>query len=473
MLVTCFVLGYCQECNGKCKCHGNVMDCSSAGLKEPFDQMGILPSNISKVELQRNNITSLPTKLLTFVNKDVKELIVAFNEIQRIETKALGKSFPMLFVLELYQNRIRHIHRGDFVALNTLKVLDLGKNQIVTIEKGSFSKMKMLKQLNIDGNQLQSLLPDTFTGLENLQVLKLDSNHLTVLDWKWLHHMTSLEELFVQSNKIRYTQPFDLIWQKSLRKINLSDNQIQYLLNLPTLKNINGVTKAGKDWYMDLSGNPVKCNCFMTSLKYYDWQNLNKAVCGIGMKCHPESIISDSTAQWTIENPCNSSKRMRFVEKYQKMSACQEPHQRLKVSKLDVKEKTFTILQCAASGSIIPNVQIKRLNSDMIVSTQIAKNIAISYLENNESVTNFQCIAENTVGSARSSDWIESKARYSKKPCLEKTNKRPETNEDVTISLVFQFTTFFICTAITLVITVAYIWMLFSRELAEVSINND
>ena len=414
MLITCFSLGYCLECNGKCKCHGNVMDCALAGFKEPFDQMEIMPSNIAKVELQRNNITSLPTKPLTFVNKDVKELILAFNEIQRVETKVLGKSFPMLFALELYQNRILHIHRGDFVALNTLKVLDLGKNQIEKIAEGSFLKLKTLKQLNIDGNQLQSLLPDTFTGLENLQVLKLDSNHLTILDWKWLHHMTSLEELFIKSNKIRYIKPFNITWQKSLKKVNLSDNQIQYLPNLPAVENINAVNKPGEGWFLDLSGNPVTCNCFMTSLRDYTWHNLYTAVCGIGMKCQLEGtiIIDNSSVQWAPESGCNASRRMVFVEKYLKMSTCERPHLRLGVLKNNMNVGNFTILQCVATGPLVSSVRIEHLNGRTAVPTLIEKNIAISYLESTEPVDEFMCIAENNVVCVENSDWMQSKGKF-------------------------------------------------------------
>ena len=110
--------------------------------------------------------------------------------------------------------------------------------------------------------------------------------------------MTSLEELFIMSNTIRYIEPFNMTWQKSLRKINLSDNQIQYLPNLPALENINyAVHKSGESWYLDLTDNPVKCSCFMTSLRDYAWQNLNKAVCGVGMKCQLEDAVPDSKAQ--------------------------------------------------------------------------------------------------------------------------------------------------------------------------------
>ena len=441
------------------------MDCSLTGSMEPFLQMEILPPNVSKIVLHRNNISSFPTESMNFVNDDVKELKLAFNEIQKLETRAVGKSFPMLVALELYQNKIEHIRRGDSVALNRLKVLDLGNNHIVTIESGSFSRLKMLKRLHLDGNRLQSLLPDTFFGLEGLHELKLDSNHLTILDWKWLHHMTSLEELMVKSNKIRYIQPFNITWQKSLKKINLSDNQIQYLPNLPALENINAGNKAGEFWYLDLNDNPVKCNCFMTSLAAFAWKNLNKAVCGIGMKCKLEKTTPVSMAQWTPENQCNSSKRMTFVEKFLKTSACEEPFLRLKVFRLDLKEETSRILLCAASGYGFPIVQIKNL-SDTTVSTQIGKNIAISYVEGNEPVSSFQCIAENSVGLVRSSEWTQSNDKLLQKP---KTNKIPETKEHevVTISLAFLFTVFLLCITVTVAIAVAYVWMLFSGEIGE------
>ena len=455
ILITSISLCSCLDCKGKCKCHGPILDCSSTGIRKPFMQMAKVPSNITTVDLKRNNISRLPALHLMYRNEVIKELKLWFNEIQKVETSMLGKSFPMLVVLQLHRNKIKHITRLDFIALNKLRILDLGENQIITIEKSSFVRLRNLKQLNLGGNRLQSLLPDTFTGLERLLVLKLNSNHLTILDQKWLHHMRSLEELFVKSNRIRYMKPFDMTWQKSLRKVSLSDNQIQYLPNLPAFENINSVNKAGEGWYLDLSGNPVTCNCFMPSLANYAWKNLDKAVCGIGMKCQLKDAVSNSRAQWTPDIGCNTSLRMGFFQKYLKMSECQEPQQKLKVSNFDVKGVSLSILECVASGILVPHVQIKRLNSDTKVSTQIAKNIAISYLKSNESVSDFNCIAENNVGSVRSSEWIESKRKYFKKQSPNKINK--------TLGEIFPITVFVTCTTVTFAITVAYVLMLFSE----------
>ena len=458
LLIASISLCDCLKCNGNCKCHGTIMDCSSMGIKKPFVKMEMLPSNVTTIDLKRNNISMLPSEYLMYTNEDIKEIKLWFNEIQKVQTSMLGKSFPCLVVLQLHQNKITHITSVDFIAVNRLRVLDLGENQIITIEKGSFARLKMLKELNLDGNRLQSLLPDSFAGLISLSVLKLNLNDLTILDGKWLHQMISLEELFAKSNKIRYIKPFNITWQKSLRKINLFDNQIQYLPNLPALENINAVNQAGEGWYMELGKNPVKCNCFMKSMANYIWQNLKKAVCGISIKCQLEGHL-ESEAQWALENRCNVSQRMRFVDKYLKMSECQEPQQRLRVSKIDVNKVTFTILQCVAAGSIVPNVKIKHLIDDTMISTQAAKNIAIYYVQSNESVSNFQCIAENNVGLVKSSEWIESKSNCSKKECSNKMNKTLHAkNQDFGMKrVIFPFTIFLICMAITVAICVAYI----------------
>ena len=454
LLIVTISVCFCLECNGKCKCHGTLMDCSSIYIKKPFVQMRIMPANITTIDLKRNNISRFPLVHVMYTNEIVKEIKLWFNEIQKVETSILGKLFPMLTVLQLHRNKITHITNGDFIAVNRLRVLDLGENQIISIEEGSFARLKMLKELNLDGNRLQSLLPDTFTGLKSLLVLKLNSNNLTNLDQKWLDQMSSLEELFAKNNRVRYIKPFNITWGKSLRKINLSDNQIQYLPNLPALENINAGNKAGEGWFMDLSDNPVNCNCVMTTLVNFARQNLNKAVCGIGMKCQ----LIKSKAEWTPENSCNTSLRMIFVDKYLKMPACEEPHQRLKVFKLKVKEAAFTVLQCVASGSLVPKVQINRLNSDIIVSTQIAKNMAIFYLESNESVRNFQCVAENNVLSVKSSEWMQPK-----KTCPNIMTEIKECKGDM-ISLTFPFTVFIICMTVTVAITVPYVWMFFSEE---------
>ena len=464
------VLCYCKECNGNCRCHGRIMDCSNVGLKRLFFQEGMPPSQVTTIELKRNNISVLPSKRFAFVNTAVTEVKFDSNKVENVSTRVLGQTFPMLHILSFFKNRIKIIRKRNFVALQKLKFLDLGQNQITAIENESFSRLAVLEKLFIDGNQMKTLLPDTFKGLTSLVVLKLNLNEIPIIDHKWLRHMTSLEQLLLKSNRIRYIQPFDIKWPSSLRILDLSHNQMRYLPNLPSLKNINSINRAGSGWYIDLSGNPVNCNCFMPSLKDYSLHNLVKAVCGINIECQivGEDLFADTSAYWPFSKNCNASQRISFFANYLRKPACQKPQLRLKAFNLKVSEDSrFTHLQCVADGTLLPDVKIEHLQyKNSTDSFQVAKNIANLYLASDEQVSKFQCVGTNNVASVKSREWMGPKQNCS----LEVVQAASPGNKKEACLYggggdVFSFTVFSLCMAIALFISLAYVWMICTNNL--------
>ena len=443
------------------------MDCSNVNLKELLFHEGMLPSHVTTIELKRNNISNLPSKKFTFVNKAVTEIKLNSNKVQNVSTAALGQTFPMLRILSFFKNRITHIRRRNIVALQNLRFLDLGQNQIKSIENESFSRLAKLENLFLDGNQLKTVLPDTFKGLAGLVVLKLNLNKIPILDHKWIRHMTSLEQLMLKSNRIRFIKPFDMKWPSSLRILDLSHNQMRYLPNLPSLKNINSINKAGSGWYIDLSGNPVNCNCFIPSFTEYSMQDLNKAVCGINMECQivGEGTFTDASAFWPFSKNCNASHRISFFANYLRKPACQEPQLRLKAFNLKVNEdSSFTHLQCVADGTLVPDVKIEHLHSNKSTgSIQGARNIANLYLASDEKVGNFQCVGTNNVASIKSGNWMDSKQNCSVQV------KGPRNMNDKCAHRrggdVFSFTVFSLCMVTNVFISLAYVWMIRTKTL--------
>ena len=454
LFLECSSLCYSLNCNGKCKCHETLMDCSASDLKKFYFKDGSLPPSVSKIDLRRNNISGLPMYKFDFVNDAVKDINFDSNNMQQLMTESLWKSFPMLNSLSFLENKISQLHKGVFNFLDKLKSLDLALNRITEIESGSFVALSSLEKLSLDGNQIKSFPSAAFEGLKALKILRLNSNHLKTIDFQWLHHMISLQQFMVKSNEIQFLRPFDLKWQRSLHLLDLSDNKLQYIPNLPAIENINSGTKTGSDWYINLLDNPVQCNCHLASLANYSVVELTKAVCGMFVKCKSK----DSIEQWAQEKSCDSAQRWKFIEKYRETPICQEPT--LQMYKKNVENINIPLihLYCSGGGNPIPDVKIQKKLANLSYFADTKFNLVTVYLERNGlSINDIECIGTNTVGSTKSCEWKEDSVECNQR---EKSNREHKWKENVQpgINLVFPFIVSVICTTVTVSIALLFVY---------------
>ena len=142
-----------------------------------------------------------------------------------------------------------------------------------------------LEKLLLDGNQLASIKSMTFLGLSNLKILSIKRNNLTVLHKKWFEYLPNLSELSVKSNRIQYLKPFDMKWPIFLKKIDLSSNRLEYIPNLPSMENVTDEMIQVKEWFIDLTENPVSSDCVLSDHLKHNTLELEKALCGIPVEC--------------------------------------------------------------------------------------------------------------------------------------------------------------------------------------------
>ena len=431
------------------------MDCSSAGLGNSVFHIGKIPSNIAKIDLRRNNISSLPSDNFTAVNNRVEEITLESNNIEIIEGDEFGRSFPMLKSLSFYQNKIRKIRKGDFHFMERLEYLDLGDNLIKTTEDQAFKKLENLENLFLDENLIETFSPLSFDGIGKVKVLKLSNNKLKSIEHEWINHLNFLEKLLAKSNKIRHVRRFNAAWQKSLRILDLSNNTMKYIPALPFQKTTDTTMVFGKDWYIDLQGNPVKCNCFHSALKYYTLEELEKVVCGIFVQCQFE----DSIIKWNS----GAKQRLKFIGKFLKKPICQEPLLDLRSFEVIANKVSLIHLQCTASGEPIPEVRIE-WNNNETVSIQQNFSIATLYIQKHLEQPNvYHCVGTNGVGFSKRSDWKLEISPTELKNCtiLEKVALKTESTEVVKdkLDLIFPFTVSVFCLILTVIIASVFICM--------------
>ena len=123
------------------------------------------------------------------------------------------------------------------------------------ISPGSFANLSLLEVLDLSANFITTITSDTFRGLVALQVLRLEQNQLIHISGNSLKSLTSLTNLHLDGNNLTSLHKNLFAASNTLTTLTLSYNQFVTLNShtfdpiLPTLKTV------------DMSGNPLVCNC--------------------------------------------------------------------------------------------------------------------------------------------------------------------------------------------------------------------
>lgn len=146
---------------------------------------------------------------------------------------------------------------------------------------------KTVLRLNLSGNHLENLEDDSFDECcEKLKVLDISNNQLTTLTQRHFGRLKSLETLLLGSNKITDLQPDTFEAVTSLRRLDLSRNEIKLndmpssgFLIQPTIKELNldycGIREFPDDTFagvaqlrnLTLAGNPIDENMDVTAFQ--------------------------------------------------------------------------------------------------------------------------------------------------------------------------------------------------------------
>ena len=200
---------------------------------------------------------------------------------QITETTSVG-SMVQLTDLDLKGNPIKDF--SGLGRLSRLKILDLRDTFITDADLGELYGLKSIFSIDLRDNRglsdiavgsLKSALPGCSIALPELVYeidfsghrLRSDEKQLIfpaagISDLSGLAKMTALEELDLRDNEIMNLFPFEITVSKdSIRKLNLSGNQIRDVLSLYALSSLEE---------LDLSGNQIEAVASLrklTSLK--------------------------------------------------------------------------------------------------------------------------------------------------------------------------------------------------------------
>lgn len=175
------------------------------------------------LSIQRSKLSVFRPNAFSKVGQRLKVLELRHNILKELDPSVF-QQLMRLEVLNLGENKIGEVLKGQLDALKELKTLIISDNHLKVIEDGAFQALKNLKVLNLANNRLQNITSGTFRGLDNLEELYLQGNSFTTIDWKAFGQLKNLKILDLGNNQLVKVEFHGL---ESLEKLLINNNSIE------------------------------------------------------------------------------------------------------------------------------------------------------------------------------------------------------------------------------------------------------
>lgn len=246
-------------------------------------------SALRVLHLHHNEILDVPSVLIKNLPSPcmLETISLDFNLIEIVEDKAFPPPCShSLTTVTLGSNVIKDIEKSAFNSLNNLSSIDLSFNNLTFIPTMQLSKLSRLRELDLSGNRFSEIRPVAFQSLFQLRVLTLSKlPHLERVDTRAFVDNIRLETLYMDENKFLTRIPSRLFHgNPQLMHVSLRGNS----LTTTSASNF----PLDKLRSLDLSGNPLHCNCSLDWL----WKLVQMEVKNSEMNSTPRNESNDENS---------------------------------------------------------------------------------------------------------------------------------------------------------------------------------
>jgi Leucine-rich repeat (LRR) protein len=215
--------------------------------------------NLKILYLDDNSLHQVPASaLIPLVN--LAELYIGINSFTTIDNNAFA-ALKKLTLLNLKGAAIYNVSTNGFVGLESLRNLDLSDNRLIRIPTKELSVLTRLEELSIGQNSFEVIAEKAFEGLSNLVKIDIVGSHnLKKLLANAFEDNSNLKTIKIQSNKELSHVENAFSGLAYLQVLILKDNAIETLSIYELGDNVK---------LIDLSDNPLKCDCHLLWYKKY------------------------------------------------------------------------------------------------------------------------------------------------------------------------------------------------------------
>ena len=225
--------------------------------------------NLINFTMQNAMLKSLPEDLFKDTKK-IKLIDFSANQIGTIPP-ALFRNLDKLESIRFIDNRITALEENLLNGLGNLKVFHFNENQIKSLDSHIFTNLKNLEELDLSQNNISLGLFGHFTSTstwDKLRILNLAGNNIDVIP-NGVNIMLNLDNFNISNNKLgpvlTLSQLNNFIQHNKNGNfvIDMSNNEIQRL----DLDNKLSLDIHDNRFKLNITGNPIICDCTVTALK--------------------------------------------------------------------------------------------------------------------------------------------------------------------------------------------------------------
>eukprot|EP00090_Calanus_glacialis_P045164 TRINITY_DN8224_c0_g1_i1.p1 TRINITY_DN8224_c0_g1~~TRINITY_DN8224_c0_g1_i1.p1 ORF type:complete len:1130 (+),score=224.17 TRINITY_DN8224_c0_g1_i1:40-3429(+) len=229
--------------------------------------------NLVNLTIQNSFITELPEEMFSDTEK-IKLIDFSGNNIESLPPR-IFRNLDKLESLRFIKNKLTKLDRNQFVDLRNLKIVHFPENMLSELPYEIFAPTKKLVELDLSSNKIE-LNPNKrfFTGastFDKLRTFNIANNKLTSIPEEFTFTMLKLQVLNMSYNLIGQDrgvlEPDDINFIQRLDLlVDLSFNKIGRV-SLYEDKLWNNRNHTFVPFKLNLTGNPIICDCIATELK--------------------------------------------------------------------------------------------------------------------------------------------------------------------------------------------------------------